>query len=536
MPSLENLPKTPPPHDGEPVATRGAAGPDADRAIRHVDLLSRTTAAVGSSLDVGEVTMAVADAVAEVLDADACFVYVYDRPTDELVLHGVRGVHVDDLTARPRLHPGEGVTGEAARARQPIAISRDAHLDPRFKSFPNLPEERFQSMLAVPIFDRADQLAGAMNVRTVAPRAYPSDEIVLMMTIAAQVGQAIENAHLYDRAQRRVTELEALARVSEAVSQSLYQEEALASIVETAVSTIDAESCALVIAGDGGPVVAHRAGSSAPGDPEMLELARRAPFIDRAALAVPLVWKGRTSGALVATTGRRDGFTRDEQMLLELVAHQAATAVEYGRGVMRTIVAQEIHHRVKNNLQTVASLLRLRSQGTSDPRRALADSVDRVLSIAEVHDLLTASREGEVDLSDLLRRLAAMLGHGLGEMPRDARLVEVEVPGEVATAIALIFCELYANALEHGGGEVTVRLAATEDAVSLVVRDHGPGLPPGFDDSTSNLGLRIARALAADDLRGTLTLENADPGAAATVRWPRSHGSAHRTHPPGETA
>jgi two-component sensor histidine kinase len=184
---------------------------------------------------------------------------------------------------------------------------------------------------------------------------------------------------------------------------------------------------------------------------------------------------------------------------------------------MRELVAQEIHHRVKNNLQTVASLLRLRA-GSGDPARALEDSVDRVLSIAEVHDLLTASRAGEVDLSDLVRRLAAMLGHGLGAEPAAAVLEPVEVPGETATAVALIFCELYANALQHGGGDVAVRLMRDEGTIELAVRDHGPGLPADFNP-TASLGLKIAGSLARDDLGGSLELAAAGPGTRATVRW-----------------
>ena len=198
-------------------------------------------------------------------------------------------------------------------------------------------------------------------------------------------------------------------------------------------------------------------------------------------------------------------------------ANQAATAVESSRGVMRGIVAQEIHHRVKNNLQTVASLLRLRASG-ADPQRALADSVDRILSIAEVHDLLTASREGDVDLSDLIRRVAGMLGHGLGAPAAEADLAHVEVPGDAATAVALIFSELYANALEHGGGDVRVRLRRTGDAVELEVADAGPGLPSDFDPERS-LGLKIARALAADQLRGDLSLADGSPGVIARLSW-----------------
>ena len=83
----------------------------------------------------------------------------------------------------------------------------------------------------------------------------------------------------------------------------------------------------------------------------------------------PLTWKSRRLGALVATTPARRAFTTEERILLRSVANQAATAVESSRGVMRGIVAQEIHHRVKNNLQTAASLQRLRASG-ADPQRA----------------------------------------------------------------------------------------------------------------------------------------------------------------------
>jgi two-component sensor histidine kinase len=488
-----------------------------DRSARHLRLLSETIAAVTSSLDLDEVTASVARAVARALEADGCFVYTYDEPSDELVLQAVYGTALDAAAPRPRMRPGVGLTGHAAMARAPVAIAEHARSDERFVGFPMLDEERFDSLLAVPILDRRDRLAGAMNVRTVGRRDWAADEIELIETIASQVAQAIENARLYDRSRRRVTELEALARISEAVSQSLYEEETLAKIVETAGAAARASCCALVIEGSEGLRVAQRAGDRVPDDAILVAAAARAPVDEDRLVAVPLVWKSRTIGALVCTRVGRRPFSNEERTLLESVAHQAATAVESGRGVMRELVAQEIHHRVKNNLQTVASLLRLRS-ASADPARALADSVDRVLSIAEVHDLLTASREGAVDLSDLVRRLATMLGHGLGTAPSAAELVAIDVPGDAATSVALIFCELYANALEHGGGDVHVTLANDRGEARLAVRDHGRGLPPDFEPGTS-LGLKIATALARDDLGGLLLLENAGPGVLATVTW-----------------
>ena len=108
-------------------------------------------------------------------------------------------------------------------------IAAEAHLDPRFKSFPNLPEDQYESILAVPIVARDGRLEGALNVRTPAAHVHDARSTCLV-AIATQVAQSIEHAQLYSQAQHRVHELESLARISEAVSESLYLEESLGSI------------------------------------------------------------------------------------------------------------------------------------------------------------------------------------------------------------------------------------------------------------------------------------------------------------------
>ena len=100
---------------------------------RHLRLLTETIEAVNSTLDLQEVLALVATKVADALDTDACFVYLYDEKADELVLRATRGTPLDEMTRRPRLRPGEGITGTAAAERQPVAIAESAHLDPRWK-------------------------------------------------------------------------------------------------------------------------------------------------------------------------------------------------------------------------------------------------------------------------------------------------------------------------------------------------------------------------------------------------------------------
>jgi len=455
-----------------------------DARDRHVRLLTETIEAVNSTLDLEEVLSLVATNVADALAADACFVYLYDDRAGELVLRATHGTRFEEMTRRPRMRPGEGITGTAAEARAPVAIPSQAHLDSRFKNFPNLPEDEYESILAVPILARGERLEGALNVRTREPRAYTDDEIELLLAIAAQVAQSIEHAKLYAEAQRRVHELEALARISEAVSEALYLEESLEAIVKTTVDALSATGAALVLE-DG--AIAWPEGRA-----------------DAFAIRQPLRWRGRTIGELVADRGTP--FTREDSDLLASIAQHAAVALEHGRAVMRGVLAQEIHHRVKNNLQTVASLLRLQARAAEgvDPRKALDDSVNRILAIAAVHEVLTERRDDDVDLADLIGRLRAMLVQGVGAGKEvEARLEPVSLAGHRATALALVFAELLQNALEHGGARVQVELSRRDGDVVLAVGDDGGGMA---EDAAVGTGLSIVRALVRDELRGTLSV------------------------------
>jgi len=206
--------------------------------------------------------------------------------------------------------------------------------------------------------------------------------------------------------------------------------------------------------------------------------------------------------------------------LLGSIAHHAAVAVEQGRAVMRGVLAQEIHHRVKNNLQTVASLLRIQARATDvDPRRALNDSVNRILAIAAVHEVLTERRDDDVDLAELLERLRATIVQGVGAGKTvTTQLQQVSLAGHTATALALVFSELLQNALEHGGTTVHVELDQVGSHLVLAVIDDGPGMPAGGKPGT---GLSIVQALVRDELRGDIDFIS-EGGLRAVVTFPAS--------------
>jgi two-component sensor histidine kinase len=205
-------------------------------------------------------------------------------------------------------------------------------------------------------------------------------------------------------------------------------------------------------------------------------------------------------------------------------------ALEESNRRLRTLVL-EMHHRIKNNLQTVADLLSLemsRERNVSTAK-SLPDSIARIKSIAAVHELLSAEYPELVDIKELVERVTKASIHNLagpGQRVRaSVQSPQIFLPSKRATALALVVNELANNALKHAldGGEREIVIALEEHSSEVVVRvvDDGVGLPPGFDLGTSvGLGLQIARTLVEKELGGTLEMRRGDErGTVAVVNF-----------------
>jgi two-component sensor histidine kinase len=192
---------------------------------------------------------------------------------------------------------------------------------------------------------------------------------------------------------------------------------------------------------------------------------------------------------------------------------------------------REIHHRVKNNLQTVAALLRLQARRLDLPeaRAALEEAIRRVRAIALVHDTLSHTLDGPIDFDPVADRLIAMVGEvsaaESGALPRRVGSFGL-LPAGLATPLSMVLTELLQNALEHGlrgrSGVVEVSTRRLPHELEIVVADDGEGLPVGFSLSASpRLGLQIVRTLVEGDLRGQLEIvPRPGGGTLATLRIP----------------
>jgi two-component sensor histidine kinase len=208
---------------------------------------------------------------------------------------------------------------------------------------------------------------------------------------------------------------------------------------------------------------------------------------------------------------------------------------------------REIHHRVKNNLQTVAALLRLQARRVNAPEAkvALQESVRRVASIALVHETLSMSSDEAVDFDGIVDRVATAATEVAAteitvKMRREGTFGVL--PAEIATSLVMVLNELLINAVEHGfpapdedalpvappaepslippapTGEVVVSAHRFRKQLHVTVADNGQGLPDDFHaDASGRLGLQIVRALATGELRGTIELRNRAGGGTEAV-------------------
>ncbi len=217
-----------------------------------------------------------------------------------------------------------------------------------------------------------------------------------------------------------------------------------------------------------------------------------------------------------------------------LAVHDDTEARERARELkIKTTMIKEVHHRVKNDLQTVAALLRMQSRRmqTEEARIALGEAVNRILSIAVIHEFLSAQDSRIINIRDIAGRILNQMQAGVLDPNREIHLrlqgPNIFLTARQATSCALVINELMQNALEHGfdqrerGGTISLTFQDFGDRVEMRVHDDGRGLPADFDlNRVDSLGLRIVRMLVTDDLKGEIEMVS-DNGVSAIVNFPK---------------
>ena len=527
-----------------------------------VEALRKLGQAIGSTFDPQHMLDVVAEIAVQVTKTDTCFIYLIDDAGEELVLRAAKGP-TQGVVGNIRLKMGEGITGWVAKTRKHVAIGKEAFRDRRYKAF-EMQEDRFQSMLSVPLVAE-DQLIGVINVRTNPPHEYTESQIRLMEHIAEQVGNALASSRLYRHMEEKVSHLSTLSEVSRSITSGMYLDEILQLLVAmtaesmkfkiVTVMLLDEEKQELVIRATQSSSREYirkpnlKLGESLAGKAisEVRPIAvldvrstpeYRYPDIARkeglcSLIAVPLKLRDKAIGVLNCYTDAPHVFTEEEIAVLTAIGSHAAIAIANSKLVVRSAIVQEMHHRVKNNLQTIASLLRLQMHYSKfdSVEQVLQESINRILSIAAVHEVLSKEELDAVSMKKVAENILTAMRQSLvppgKHVDTSMEGADILLPPAKATSVALILNELVQNAAEHGfrdveSGEIRVRVSQDDREVKLEVLNDGTPLPAGFDlRKHRNLGLQIVENLVRDDLHGKFTLENDTSHTTATVVFPR---------------
>lgn len=521
--------------------------------------------ALSAAWDLDSTLDLIARKTTEVMGVDSCTIYLLDPDGVTLRLRASTGLAPGSL-GRGTLRVGEGLTGYAVARNAPVYAAR-AQDHPRFKWVARTREDEYTSLLAVPLVavggrGEQDRPIGALNVQTTQPHTYRSAEIDILLLIADLAAGALAKAQLYDNQRTQLAELQALAQLSEAVTSPRYLDDLLDIVTDMAAQALNAAVCSLFLLDERDEQLELHAATriSSPyrhrppqprdegvigrvvtsGEPQIVpNIATDPTYTNReqaraeglaSMMAVPLAVRDRVIGVLVCYSAEIDAFGPEQITLFTTLANQTALAIENVRLVTNAAIIREMHHRIKNNLQTVAMLMQLQLPDADilDTRTVLETNIHRIRSIATVHEVLSERGFRIVDVRDVLVRIARATEQAISR-PESAISISVTgeqimLPSKTATALALVVNELVQNAVDHAfadfsAGHIAISLGRSPTEIILVVRDDGCGLPETF---APGLGLEIAGNLVQGDLRGTLQFHRPAQGAEVSIRLPRT--------------
>ncbi len=333
-------------------------------------LLNEVISTIGSTLDLEKVLTHLVDILVRAISCHAAFIYLYDKEKDRLVLASTSEQYQGHV-GKIELALGEGINGWVALTLQPVIIQDDAMADPRFQYFPDLEEEKFQSVMTVPITGKDRNLIGVIALHTVAPYEFTEQHQTFASTTAALVAGAIENAQLYQNTQRKLSILTSLSVLSQTISSSLYLDEMLRSLATLTMQIMEADLCVIMLLDSAKGRLVVRAASPhlndrvlnfqpidvernvwerlrevnelafhrGNGRPQPLEtqtqtLERLNPLKDaqyKMLLSAPLIAGAEHLGFVNCYSNTLRRYSPEDQTLLSTIANQAAMAIKNSR-------------------------------------------------------------------------------------------------------------------------------------------------------------------------------------------------------------
>jgi signal transduction protein with GAF and PtsI domain len=324
-----------------------------------------------AEMDLDGVLNEVVRTVTEIVSADSVFIYLFDTEHKNLVLRASKTAHKKEL-GHVSLKVGEGLTGWVAKNVKPLVIREGAYTDPRFKAFDVLPEDKYESFVAVPIIYKGKAI-GVINLQHRKPVDHSDQMMGLLGMIARQVGGVIDHARLFTETRDKALQFDTLVKVSQTITSEKYLDEILSLIVVVTAEMLNSKICSIMLLDHKGHELVIKAtqslseaykrkpnvkvDSSLIGEAiktrsaiavDDVQAEKRYAYRDLATkegltsmLAVPMLAKDKAIGVINVYTKARHSFTPDEMGVLQMVANQAAAAVENTRWMEEALKAKD---------------------------------------------------------------------------------------------------------------------------------------------------------------------------------------------------
>jgi signal transduction protein with GAF and PtsI domain len=338
---------------------------------QEIEILKHITQIVSQYSSLDEMLQQIIEIVTVVTKCDECFIYLFNKGKDELILRASKSQH-HKISGKVKLKLGEDIPDWIAKEKKPVMVSKDASRDPRFSFLNNLIKNKYHTALSVPIVSK-DEIFGVINIWHKRPHSYKDNIISLLSTISIQIGCAIENIHLYDEVKKKSKEIEILSQISSTVVSNKYLEEILNLIVTVTAEMMNSKICSIMLFDEEKQELIIKAtqslseeyrnkpnlkvGQSISGkvvkekkpitvldvtkEPNYMypEIAKKEGLCSL--LSVPMMVKDRVIGVINSYTSEEHRFTEEEIKILQSVANQAAVAIENTKLIEETLSVRE---------------------------------------------------------------------------------------------------------------------------------------------------------------------------------------------------
>lgn len=393
--------------------------------IDEIKILRKIVDITSSEFDLSLLLNEVVKIVAGVAYADSVFIYLLNAQKNSLVLMASKLPHKKVL-GKISLKIGEGITGWVAKENKSVAIKKNAYKDSRFKNFDVLPEDRYEAFLSVPIIYKGKSI-GVINIQHKKPHEHPANVVNIMEMIAKQVGGFIENSRLYEETKQKAAQFDSLVKVSRTITSEGYLDEILNLIVVVTAEMLNSKICSIMLLDEKNAELAIKATQSLSEEykkkPNIrvnnslsgVVIQSRKPlcvydvrkeqkyaYRDLAAkeeltsmLSVPMVVKDKAVGIINVYTKMPHTFSQEEIDALQMVANQAAVAVENTKLMEEALKAKEaletrkLIERAKgvlmrlNNLSEEAAH-RVIHKKSMDSSRSMKDIAESIILMDEI--------------------------------------------------------------------------------------------------------------------------------------------------------